>query len=277
MDRFCYLNGKIMPEEKAKISLRDLGILRGYSVFDVMCTENGKPFLINEHWRRLQNSARTLKLKIPINFADYKKVIEKLVEKNGYNKSTIRTILSGGTSSDGFSLEKGKETFYLLIEKFHEYPKEIYEQGAKVIMVEYSRDNALAKTTNYITALKNQGKKDSAGAIEMIFMKNGIALEASTSNLFIVKKGKIITPKEEILHGITRNLVIKLAKKEGFQIQEGDIEVSELFSADEIFLTATNKAVVPVVKVDGKKIRNGKVGEVTKKIMDLFSDFIKKY
>lgn len=277
MKSYCYLNGKIIETEKARISPYDLGILRGYCVFDVMCTQNGKPFLLEDHWKRFQNSAKELDLQVAVGFEKYKNTVLKLIKLNGFQKSTIRTVLSGGESSDGFSLENGKETFYILVEKFKDLPIDLYEKGASVVSLEYSRNFPKAKIANYIAAIKNQKKKKKAGALEIVYFKNEKVLEAATSNFFIVKNGKIITTKEGILIGITRNLVIKLARKNGFKIIEKNISIKEFFSSDEIFLSATNKDIVPIVKVDGKTVGNGKVGEVTKRIINIFEDFVKKY
>jgi len=276
-ERQCYFNGKIKTLEKVKIHPYDIGLLRGYAVFDVMCTQSQKPFYLENHWQRFKNSAEELGIKVKINFKEYEKVIKKLLALNKFEKSIIRTVITGGMSSNGFTYEPGQETFYILVEKFIPLAKNLYTDGAKVITYEYDRTFPRAKITNYIGAIKNQGRKEKAGALEIIFTRNGKALEASTSNFFIVKKGKLITTKDGILIGITRNVVIELAKKNKIKVEERNIKVSELFSADEIFLTATNKDVVPIVKIDGKKIGNGQPGKVTQKMMKLFAEFVEKY
>lgn len=274
--RYGYLNGKITTLDKIKISPYDMGLLRGYGVFDVMRTQNGKPFFLDGHWKRLQNSAQELNLKVPVNKKEFQKIIIKLLKLNGFNESIMRTVLTGGASGDGFTFEN-RETFYILIEKFKPLAGEYFNRGADVITLEYLRDIPRAKITNYIAAIKNQKEKKKKRALEIIYTNRGKVLEMSTSNLFMVKKGKLITPKKNILFGITRNLVIELAKKNGFDIREREIKTGELFSADEVFLTASNKDIVPVVKVDGKKIGNGKVGKMTKELMTIFQEFAKKY
>lgn len=276
MMNFCYFNNQITTLDKIKISPYDIGILRGYGVFDVMCTQNQKAFLMDEHWKRFQDSADTLDLQIPISFEEYKKVIKELIVKNGFQKSTIRTILTGGKSSNAFTPE-GNETFYILIEKAIDLPQEIYKQGASVITLNYKRTLPHAKITNYIMAIKHQKEKEKNNALEIIYTKNNQALEATTSNFFIVKNENVITTNKEILHGVTKNLVIKLAKKNKISVEEKDITIDELFNADEVFLTASNKNIVPIVEIDNKKIQDGKVGKTTKKLMKLFSNFAEKY
>jgi len=273
----CYWNGKITTVDKIKISPYDIGFLRGYGVFDVMCTQNGQPFLLDAHFQRLQNSAEELGLKFSLPKKEYTAIVAKLLKANGFPKSTIRTVFTGGGSPNGFVYCPGRETLLILIEKFQSLPKEIYTKGAQVITVAHRRHLPRVKMTNYVMAIKKQNKKSQAQALEIIYVDNGQALEASTSNFFIVKKGKLITTKDGVLLGITRNIVIQLAKKNKIKIAERIISEKELYAADEIFLTATNKDVVPVVKIDGKKVGDGKVGKTTKSVMQLFQDFVKKY
>jgi branched-subunit amino acid aminotransferase/4-amino-4-deoxychorismate lyase len=125
--------------------------------------------------------------------------------------------------------------------------------------------------------MKKQKHKEKNDALEIIYTNEGCATEASTSNFFVVKKGGLITTKEGILHGITRKVVIELAKKMKLPVTERKIKKQELYSADEIFLSATNKDIVPIVKVDGKKIGDGQPGKITKQVMQAFADFAKKY
>jgi branched-chain amino acid aminotransferase len=275
MKQFAYYNGKIMPVSKISISPYDLGILRGYGVFDVMCTKNGKPLLLHDHWKRLVNSARELQLRIPVSEKAYKAIVQKLIKNNGHKESTIRTVLTGGVSADAFSI--GRETFYIMVEKFKPLPKEIFEKGAKVMTLEYQRHHPHAKITNYVMAIKNLKRKKQLGALEILFTKDGKALEASTSNFFIVKKKKLITPVDDILHGITKKLVISLAKKAKIPVVQRTVKVAELFTADELFLSASNKDIVPIIQVDNKKIGNGKPGNITRLLMDVFHDFSLKY
>lgn len=274
--KYAYFKGKITELGNVKIQPYDLGFLRAYGVFDVMTTQNGKPFLPAEHWQRLQNSARALNLKIPVTRKAYAKIVAKLLQLNNFKKSTIRTILTGGPSSNGFAYEN-KESFLVLVEKFKALPKEFFQRGAGVITCEYSRHIPRAKVCNYAEALRQQKRKTKSKAVEIIYTQNGKALEASTSNFFIVKDGKIATTQAGILLGTIRNLVVRLASKTGYEIQEREISETELYAADEVFLTATNKDILPVVKIDGKKIGHGRVGKVTQEVMRIFAEFTKVY
>lgn len=264
--------------DKIKISPYDIGLLRGYGVFDVMRTVNGKPFLLKEHFVRLKNSAKELNLKLPFSFAEYEKILKVLLKKNKFKESSIRTVLTGGEALDAPRfLPNKKLTCYILIEEFHGLPEKIFTSGAAIMTLEFERQIPVAKITNYVEAIRSHKKKKRSNCLEIIYVKNGKVSEASSSNFFIFKKGKLITTKNGILLGTTRNLVVKLAKKNKIKIEERAILEEELFSADEVFITATNKDIVPIVKIDGEKVGNGKVGENTKIMMELFSDFVKKY
>ena len=272
---YSYFNGKILSIQKLKISPYDLGLLRAYAVFDVMRTYNGKPFLIEEHWRRLCNSAKEVGLSMPIKENNFSKIVEELLRKNKFPESNIRTVLTGGVSKNGFSYDLGKETLFILVEKFNPLSQDVFQKGVKVMKVKYARDFSKSKTTNYLMALKNQGKKNKSKAFELVYIDdNGKVLETATSNFFIVIKGVIVTPKEGVLHGITRKVVIKLAGELGMSVEEREIKEEELCNAQEAFLTATNKDIVPIVRVDSNKIGNGRVGDVTKSLIEKFRKFV---
>jgi branched-chain amino acid aminotransferase len=277
MKNYAYFNGKIIPTEKIKISPYDLGIHRGYGAFDLMCTQNGKVFLLDEHWKRFLGSAKELGIKVPVSKKEFSDITKKLLKLNKFKKANVRAVITGGISEDTFCCQLGKETFFIMVTEFITLPKNYFEKGANVITLEYSRDFPWAKLTNYVAAMKKQKHKEKNNALEIIYVNEGYATEASTSNFFIVKKGKLITAKDGILHGITRKIVMDLAKKLKIPVEERKIKKQELYSSDEIFLSATNKDIVPIVKVDGKKIGDGKVGKITKQIMQAFDDFVAKY
>ena len=273
--KYCYLNGKIILAAKARIHPTDIGFLRGYGVFEFLRTYNGKLFLYDEHIKRLKNSAKLLNLKIPVGERELKRVINKIILKNGFKNSTIRIILTGGKTEDGMTL--GHPSLLILTGEFKRPSDVLLEKGAKLITLEHKREIPEAKTMSYISAVRlynARAKKENA--FEIVYIHNGKILECSTSNFFIVKGNTIITPQKDILKGTTRNLVIQLAKKK-FKVEEREIKISELKSADEAFITATNKEIIPVAQIDGQKIAGGKVGENTKILMRMFSDYVSKF
>jgi branched-chain amino acid aminotransferase len=272
MKTVAYYNGTLINAKDVLISPYDLGLVRGYAVFDVMRTFNGKPFLCPEHYKRLRNSAREMGLALPVNSREFSDIADNLLRINGFRESRIRTVLTGGPSPDGYS-PAGKETFFILIEEIVPLPEQVYSRGAKVITIEYYRECPLIKSTNYVAAMQHHKERVKHGAIEILYTHRGKALEGSVSNLFMVNKNRLVTPKEDMLHGITRNFVISLSIKRGIQVDERAISLSKLLKADELFMTSTTKGIVPIVTVDRTRIGNGKVGGVT----TLLSDDFRKY
>lgn len=273
---YAYWNGNIVPANEVHIDPFDLGFLRGYGVFDVMRTENGEPFLWERHWQRFVRSAETLGLSIPVTAEKYHEILEELLQKNNLGKVSIRTLLSGGPSESAF-LPEGKETFLILITPFLAIDEKYYSEGTKLVTLEYSRDYPHAKMTNYTAAISRAKWRQDQNALEILFIKNGLALEASTSNFGIVKNGKIVCPKDNILGGITRELTLELAREQGIEVEERDVTVEEVLNADEVFLTATNKYIVPVVEIDDTTIGDGQPSETTKKLMQAMREFVERY
>lgn len=276
MENTCYLNGTILPTREANISVRDLGFLRGYGVFDVLPVVNGKPFLFEDHWNRLENSAASLGLRIPIVAEEAKATMIDLIARHDYPHMIVRTVLSGGPSESGF-LPEGKETFCIMIEETKPSQESDYEDGVSVIVRRHEREIPESKTTNYIFPISLRKEKSDAGATEILYVKDGVVLEASTSNFFIVKGGTVITPKEKVLGGITRKLVIRLAKELDIPVEERGIAETELSGCDEAFLTASNKQVRPVVRIDDDTVGDGKVGPVSKRLLVALRAFMERY
>ncbi len=276
MARYAYWQDRIVPADTVAISPYDLGFLRGYGVFDVMRTENGKPFLLERHWERLANSADMLGLKLPIDATRYRETLADLLAKNAFPQSTIRTVLTGGQSESAFTPE-GKETFIILIEPFTPLDDRYYRDGAKLITLDYARSWPAAKVTNYVAAIRENARKVAADALEVLFVSGDRALEASTSNFGIILGETLVMPGEAILRGVTRGLVLELAREAGLKTEERPVALDEVFAADEMFLTATNKYIVPVVRVDDRTIGSGEPGERTRALMAALRDYCARY
>ncbi len=269
---YCYLNGKILPVQEAQVSVYDIGLLRGYGIYEGITTYHGQPFRLADHLTRFQLSAKALDLSIPASNDEIEKAIISLHIKNGFQRTNIRIILTGGNTMSGIEYDKAKPTFYILAEEYVSLPAVLYTSGASLITHEHQRFLPEYKTINYITAVQLQKERKEKGAIEILFVSNGLVLEAATSNIFIVKDGVVITPKNNVLMGITRRVTIELAQKI-YKVVERDVTTLELFSADEVFITASYKEIVPIVSVDSKVISDGKVGKVTQSLMKLFKEY----
>lgn len=272
--KHCFFNGKIVLFKNAKFGLDDLGVLRGYGVFDFLRTYNGKPFLMKEHLDRFEESARKLNMTVPVSRKDIEKAAYTLIKKNGFSETCLRFVLTGGPSKNAFFVEE--PTFFILAEKSESLPARLYSKGVSVFTHEHLREIPEAKTNNYMVAVKMRNLKKNKRFFEMLYTHDGNILEAATSNFFLVRANSLITPKDNILIGTTRNFVLSLAKKD-FRIEERAVRIQELKESDEAFLTATNKEILPVVEIDGVPIGAGKVGPHTKELQRRFREFVKNY
>ena len=271
---YCYLNGKIVTSDKLLVSGYDIGLLRGYAVYDGITTHNKKPFYLSAHLDRFRKSSLRLGLKIPLTDAAITKIIETLIKKNGFHRANLRLILSGGETIDGIEYRASRPTFFIIAEKWNPLPKHLYEKGGKLITENHLRFMPETKTTHYITAVKLQSKRKKAKAVEILFVSNGEVLECSTSNIFMFIGDVLVTPQDNILLGITRRAVLDIAEKH-FKIEERTITMAELMKASEIFVTSSFKDIVPIVKIDRKIVGGGRVGKNTRKLMKLFSELTK--
>ncbi len=276
MTNYCYLNGKIITCNKAKVSVNDIGILRGFGIFDFLRSHKGRPFLLEKHLGRLEKSAELLNLKVPLSKKEIRGVIEELLKKNKLSEASIRIVLTGGQSVDGLSYDYDSPTFFILVKELQIYPPSIYKKGVKLITFEHQREMPEAKTNNYITMLRLKKFKEKKKAFEILYVSRGLVLEGTTCNFFIFKKNTLITPKSNILYGTRRNLVINLAKNK-FKVAERALRLKEIKEATEAFITSTNRNIVPVVRIDDNKVGDGKVGKNTSYLMDLFNEYFEKY
>jgi len=269
--KYAYYNGEIIEKENIIISHQDLGFQRGYGIMDAMKTVNGVPFLMKEHFERLEEGLGALNLQVSINLQRFKEIVDELLVKNNCNRDVaIKTVVTGGKSSNGFDMD-GKPTVLITLNSLANVTpnKQLYKAGAKTISVEFQRQLPTVKTTNYITALQHQRTKNKNRALDILYYNKGIVLEGSTSNVFIIKEDKIITPAKNILLGVTRNFVIKLFKESNIIVEERKIKLEELLQVDEVFLTGTFKDILPITQVDDIIIGGGNVGERTKQGMEL--------
>ncbi|MDO8183938.1 MAG: aminotransferase class IV [bacterium] len=274
MKNFCYVDGKFTSLNKPQIKLNDLGLLRGYAMFDFIKVVNGQPLFWPEHLARFRRSATRLSLVASRTDKQIGEIVNKLLLKNKVKEGSVRLVLSGGLTHDGI-MPNGKAIFSVLIEDSYSLPAKVFKFGGKLITVDYERIFPEAKTTNYLLVVSLQNKKFKAGAVEILYHNKGKVLEASTSNFFLVLGNKLVTPKAGVLPGITREKVIKLAKQAGYKVEERELKLSDLKKATEAFITATNKDVCPIIKIDRQIIGNGKVGEVTKDLLSKYRKLLK--
>lgn len=272
----CYLDGRYLPLSKAAVGITDIGLLRGFGVYDGLTTYNNKVFRFDEHFARLKKSADALSLSLPISEKELEKILTELIKRNGFSRTNFRVILTGGQTIAGIEFQNKKETFYIIAEPYKSLEKSLYDSGGSLFTFEHKRQYPEYKTINYITGVMLQARRKAEGAIEVLYVSDGLVLEAATSNFFLVKGKTLITPRKGVLLGITRNTVIDLMAKD-FKIEERDLEVSEITDADEAFITASYKEVVPIVRIDNHTVGMGNVGPVSAEVMRRFKDYTKRW
>lgn len=277
MEPLCYLNGEYMPAKEARVSIFDIGLLRGYGIFDALPTFNRVPFRLQDHFDRFRNSARTLALTVPYTDSEMEGIIVKLIESNigQGEEAAIRLLLTGGALVGGLGYDPHTPTFAAMVAKIAPLERKYLDDGCALLPFEHLRAFPTAKTNNYTQAVLLQKSLADSGALEVLYTHQGRVLECATSNFFIVKDGTLITAQSDILLGITRKVVLELAEGHGIPVQVRDVGVQEMYDADEAFITSSYKNIAPVVRVGERTIGSGRPGPVTQELMALFDSYAK--
>lgn len=247
MSKLAFLNDQFIPEEKTVLHVQDLSIQRGYGVFDFFKVENSIPVFFEEHLDRFYFSAERMRLKIDYSKDELKKIIYELLKKNSASSAGVRITLTGGYSEDGFQL--AKPNLIICLRSFSTPTKKQFEKGIKLITYEHRRQLPEVKSIDYLMAIWLQPLVRQHEADDILYHQNGIISECPRSNFFILKDGTIVTPSRNILKGVMRNKLIEIAKA-GYKIEERDITIEEVKSANEAFITSTTKTILPVRQVD---------------------------
>ena len=263
---WVYLNGDMIPLAEAAISPLDIGLLRGFAVFDLLRTVNGRPFLLDEHLDRLRFSAAALGLEVPATNPEIAVIIEELLRLNEHDEATVRLVLTGGVSPDGLLFDPTTPTFLILTHELHELPDDVYESGAELRSYRHTRELPQSKTTNYLTMLRERDATVESGALDLLYHDGQCVSEAASASVYFVRDGKIFAPEEGVLWGTVGSLLLRLAGPD-YEIVYGDIPLTEAFCADEAFLTSTTRGVVPIVRIDGLPVGDGTVGPVVSDLM----------
>jgi branched-chain amino acid aminotransferase len=270
-DTIYYVNGSFVKKDNAFIHVNDIGLLRGYAVFDYLKTYHGKPFRLKDHLQRLQNSAAFIGLKIPKQNNEIEEICYALLKKNCFKESNIRIVVTGGVGAD--SKSKGEPGLIITCELRAELAGELYTEGIKVKTVAGKREITFSKTCNYISAVDYLALYRQEGFSEVLYVYDGKILECTSSNIFLIKGDKLITPAEEILLGITRKVILEIAEP-FFEVSERTVMLEETLNADEIFISSTEREIMPVIGIDKETIGDGKVGAKTKMLSNEFKKYV---
>lgn len=273
MPYYGYFNGTISPVDQIGVGVTDLGLLRGYGLFDYFLTYGGKPFQWDLYWARFQQSAERMNLPLPLTKEQTYPILLDLLARSGQPNVAFRFVMTGGYAPDSISL--GTPNLLILSEPIHPIPAWQYEQGIRLILDEYVREMAEVKSTDYKRVMLLSNVIREAGAQDVLYHKDGEISELSRSNIFLVMGRRLVTPNWNILYGITRRTIIDLASTD-FQIEERPVLLSEIPEADEVFTTSSNKKVLPIVQIGDQQIADGQVGPVAKQLLARYLAFTGK-
>jgi len=278
-EQWIFIDGEFVRKEDAKISVYDHGFLYGDGVFEGIRVYGGNIFRLEQHLKRLYNSAKAIMLEIPYTSEELTDIIVQAIQRNGFKDAYIRVVVSRGEGDLGLDpYNCSNPSVIVIVEKLAIYPKELYESGLEIVSVG-SRRNApdvlspKLKSLNYLNNILVKIEAHLSGASEALMMNSqGYVAECTADNIFIVKGNQVITPPGYIgaLEGITREAIMEMADSLGYEVKEEPFTRHDVYVADEVFLTGTAAEVIAVVKVDGRQIGDGTPGETTKALLEEF-------
>lgn len=278
-----YIDGKFVPKEDAKVSVFDHGFLYGDGVFEGIRAYNGRVFRLREHVERLFRSARAITLEIPMTIEAMEDAVIQTLRVNGFDNAYIRLVISRGIGNMGLDPRScPKPCVIIIADNFLMYPETMYTHGLEVITVSTRRNSPQSldpniKSLNYLNNILAKIEVNRAGLGEGIMLNlQGFVAEATADNIFLVRDGKLLTPPANMgcLEGVTRGTVMELAEGIGITVVEAVLTQFDVYNAQECFLTGTGAEVIPVVKVDGRTIGDGHPGEITRKLIGIFRNFV---
>ncbi len=279
MDRQIYIDGTLYPKAEAKLSVYDHGLLYGDGVFEGIRVYGGKIFEAAGHFERLYQSAKSIRLTIPLGSDDLLAAVERTVAANGFVDCYIRLIITRGAGTLGLNPTLcPKASVVIIADTIQLYPEAFYDTGISVITASVIRThpNALSpriKSLNYLNNILAKLEAVDAGVPEAVMLNGeGNVAECTADNLFIVRRGRVETPQtsDGILEGVTRDVILRLCRSEGIPAIEKTLQRHDLYVADECFITGTAAEVMPVTKIDGRVIGAGEPGPLTRRLHAAF-------
>ena len=269
----------MLDKEDAKISVYDHGLLYGDGVFEGIRSYSGKVFRLDEHLARLWESAKAIWLEIPISRAAMADAVHSTLRANGLQDGYVRLVVTRGAGSLGLDPNKTSDPQVIIIaDRISLYSPELYEKGLEIVTVSTIRNHAAAlspriKSLNYLNNILAKIEGLQAGCSEALMLnQKGEIAECTGDNIFLVSRGELLTPSLDagVLDGVTRRAVLELARGAGIVTRELSLVKHDVYVADECFLTGTAAEVIPVVKVDSRRIGDGSPGPVTRELIKGF-------
>lgn len=280
-----WLDGKLVEKADAKISVYDHGLLYGDGVFEGIRAYYGKLFEIDAHLNRLYDSAKAIRLTIPLSREQFRTAIEETVRANNFQDCYIRAVVTRGVGYLGLNPNRcEKPSVFIIADHIELYSKEMYEKGLAIITASVIRNHPSAlspriKSLNYLNNILAKIEAADANVPEAIMLNHeGNVAECTADNIFIVRGGQVQTPttSDGILEGVTRGVMLKICQRLSIPVTEKTLQKHDLYIADECFLTGSGAEVVPVTHIDGRPIGGGTPGPITKKLIESFRQYTRE-
>jgi D-alanine transaminase len=277
-EKIVYLNGKYLPVEQATVSVLDRGFLFGDGIYEVIPVFGLKPLRVDEHLQRLQNSLSRISLANPLSNAEWKQAFDELLAKNpGEDRAIYMQITRGAHPVRDLKIQpEYRPTVFMMVLQVGAINVSVLEKGIETVTINDFRWHACdIKSTSLVANVMLREQATQSGVIDAILVRDGFVTEGTASNFFMVKNGVLITPPigQYLLPGITRDLVIELAKENGMACQIRPVAESELESADEIWLTSSTREIAPVIRLNGNNVADGKAGPMWKKMINIYQQY----
>src|ERR1700739_2820381 len=280
-----YIDGQYYPEPNAKVSVFDHGLLYGDGIFEGIRFYNGRVFRLEQHLERLWDLAHSICLEIPTSIREMTDAVLETIRQNNLRDGYIRLIVTRGVGNLGLNPEQCKTPSVIIITApIALYPEPVYKNGLSLVTCATRRTNPSAlnpavKSLNYLNNVMARIEANQANADEGLMLNDeGNVAECTADNVFIIKRGQIVTPPitAGALRGITRSIVFEIAAETGIKVVEADITRHDVFIADEAFLTGTAAEIIPLVKADGRPIGTGKPGPITTRMIARFREITRE-
>jgi len=285
MPRIIFMNDRLVPEEEARISVFDHGLLYGDGVFEGLRSYSGRVFRLDAHLDRLWASARAISLEIPLTQEAVARAVIDTLAANALVDGYVRLVVTRGAGSLGLDPNRTKNPQVIVIaDTISLYPREFYEQGLRIVTAATQRVHSAAlspriKSLNYLNNIMAKLEGLQAGCVEALMLNHkGEVAECTGDNVFVVRSGRLLTPPPDagILEGITRGAVMELAHTAGIDCREATLTRYDLYTADECFLTGTAAEVIPVVEIDGRRVAAGTPGPITARLTADFHRLVRQ-
>jgi branched-chain amino acid aminotransferase len=286
---WIYLNNRFVSRDQARVSIFDHGFLYGDGVYETLRAYGGRLFMLRQHLERLERSARLIGLTLPLTISDWPPLLEEALRRNGLSDAYLRLTISRGEGSIGLDPSLcTTPTLVVIAQPLPSYPPHLYDEGVRLIISQTRRNLAEAlpphiKSLNFLNNILAKREATLAKVFDAVMLNvTGHLAECTTSNLFFVRHGRLCTPAVGcgILDGITRNVVLQLARARYIEAEEGTYPPADVFAADECFLTNTTMEIMPVRSLNDRPIGHGKPGPLTQALRSAFrsklQDFLQK-